>query len=54
MTKATWGGRVYLTYISVPLAIHYQRKSGQGLKQGRNPQARADAEAMEAAAYSST
>jgi hypothetical protein len=33
------------------LSVHHPRKSGQELKQDRNLQARADAEAMEGAAY---
>ena len=33
------------------VAVHYQRKTGQELKQGRNLEAGADAEAMEGATY---
>jgi hypothetical protein len=33
------------------ITIHHQRKSGQELKQDRNLEAEADAEAMEGAAY---
>ena len=32
------------------ITVHHQRKSGQGLKEGRNLEAGADAEAMEGAA----
>jgi hypothetical protein len=43
MTKASWGAKNGLHF---HIAV-YQRKSGQELKQGRNLEARADAEAME-------
>jgi hypothetical protein len=38
--------RVYSTY-TFHIAVHYQRKSGQELTQGRNLEAGDDAEAME-------
>ena len=31
----------------IPITVHHQRMLGQELKQGRNPEAGADAEAME-------
>jgi hypothetical protein len=49
MTKKQVGEqRVYSAYTYVHIAIHHQRKSGQELNQGRNLEAGADAEAMEA------
>ena len=48
--KASWGGKDLLS-VYLHIAIHYQRKSGQELKQDRNLEAGADAEAMEGAAY---
>ena len=33
------------------IAVHHQRSQDKDLRQGRNPEARADAEAMEDAAY---
>jgi hypothetical protein len=46
MTKATWTGRA-LFGLHFHIILH-QRKSGQELTQGRNLEAGADAEAMEA------
>lgn len=50
MTKASWG-RKGLFVLHVHIAVLYQRKSGKELKPGRNLKARADAEALEGAAY---
>jgi hypothetical protein len=40
--KVSWGGKGLFS-----LHFHHERKSGQKLKQGRNLEAGADAEAME-------
>jgi hypothetical protein len=45
--KATWGERVGLAYTSRSVTVHHGKKSGQELKQDRNLEAGADAEAME-------
>jgi hypothetical protein len=50
MTKAAWE-RKGLFGLSFHTTVHYQRKSGQELKQGRNLEAGADAETTEDAAY---
>ena len=39
--------RIYLPYTSIFLAIIEKKKSGQELKQVRNPEVGADTEAME-------
>jgi hypothetical protein len=49
MTKATWEGKG-LFGLQFHTTLLHQRKS-TGLKQGRNLEAGADAEAMEGAAY---
>ena len=41
MTKATWGGKDLFGLCFHVMVLH-QRKSGQELKQGRNPEAQAD------------
>jgi hypothetical protein len=46
MTKATWGGKG-LFGLCFGITVHCQRKSGQALKQARNLEAGADAEAIE-------
>jgi hypothetical protein len=46
MIKATWGEKG-LASLSFQITVHHQRKSGQELKQCRNLEASADAEAME-------
>jgi hypothetical protein len=46
MTKATQGGKG-LFHSQFHKTVHHQRKSGQELKQGKNLEAGADAEAME-------
>jgi len=46
MTKASWGGQG-LFGLHFSITVHYHRKSGQELKQGRNLKAGVDAEAME-------
>ena len=46
MTKETWGGEGLFGF-HFHITVHRQRKSGQELKQGRNLEAGADAEAME-------
>ena len=43
MTKATWKGKG----LHFCIVVHHQRRSGQELRQGRNLEAGADAEAME-------
>jgi hypothetical protein len=46
MTKATWGGKgLFSSHFHI--TVHHQRKSGQELKQDRNLEAGADAEALE-------
>jgi len=46
VTKVTWGGKgLCSSYFHI--TVHYQRKSGQELKQGRTLEAGADAEAMQ-------
>ena len=45
-TKATWGGKG-LFGLHTHIIVHHQRKLGQELKQSRNLEAGADAEAME-------
>jgi hypothetical protein len=45
--KATWGGND-LFGLGFPINVHHKRKSEQELKQGRNLEAGADTEAMEA------
>ena len=44
--EASWG-RKDLFSLHFNITVHHQRKSGQGLTQGRNLEAGADAEAME-------
>ena len=44
--KASWGGKGLLG-LHFSIAVHHQRKPEQELKQGRNLEAGADAEAME-------
>jgi hypothetical protein len=44
--KASWGGKCLFS-LHFHIGVHHQRKSGQALKQGRNLEAGADAEAME-------
>ena len=44
-------GRGYLSYTSTSWGVHHHRKLGQELKQGRELEAGADAEAMEGAAH---
>jgi hypothetical protein len=46
--QAPWGGGKGLVGFSgSQVTVHHSRKSGQGLKQGGNLEAEADAEAME-------
>jgi hypothetical protein len=45
MTKATWEGKGLFS-LHFHNSVQYGRKSGQELKQGRNLEAGADAEAM--------
>jgi hypothetical protein len=44
--KASWGGKGLFSLHFHTLPGHHQSKSGQELKQGRNPEAGADVEAM--------
>jgi hypothetical protein len=46
MIKATWGEKD-LFGLHFHITVHHQRKLGQELKQGRNLEAGADAEAIE-------
>jgi hypothetical protein len=46
MTKTSWGGKGLFS-LHFHIAVHHQRQSGQELKQGKNLEARADAEALE-------
>ncbi|EDL21040.1 mCG140729 [Mus musculus] len=46
MTKETWGGKG-LFGLHFHITVHHQRKSEQELKQGRDLETGADAEAME-------
>jgi hypothetical protein len=46
MTKATWGGKAYLI-LCFHITVHHIKTLGQELKEGRNLEAGADAEAME-------
>jgi hypothetical protein len=39
--------RIGFIWLTLLITVHHQSKSGQELKQGRNLEARADAEAME-------
>ena len=48
--EASWGGKGLFS-LHFHIAGHYQRKSGLELRQGRNLEAGADAEALEGAAY---
>jgi hypothetical protein len=48
--KASWEGKGVMR-LTFHIVGHHQRKSGWELKQGRNLEAGADAEAMESAAY---
>jgi hypothetical protein len=50
MTKASWQGKG-LFDLCLVITVHHQRKSGQELKQGRNLETGADAEAMRGAPY---
>jgi hypothetical protein len=45
--KASWGGKGLFS-LHFHIAVHHQRKSGQELTRGRDLEAGADAEAMEA------
>jgi hypothetical protein len=44
--QASWRGKGLLS-LYFHITVHHQRKSGQKLRQGRNLEAGADAEAME-------
>jgi hypothetical protein len=46
MAKASWEGKGLLT-LFLHIAVLHKKKSGQELKQGRNLEAGANAEAME-------
>jgi hypothetical protein len=48
--KASWGGKD-LFNLYFQCTVHHCGKSGQELKQGRNPELGSDAEAMECTAY---
>jgi hypothetical protein len=50
MTKSKLRGKGLLN-LHFYITVHHLRKSGQGLKQDRNLEVRADAVAMEGAAY---
>jgi len=47
MTKATWGGKSFSAYTSIPLFIIKGSQDRNSNKAGRNLEAGAEAEAME-------
>jgi hypothetical protein len=51
MTKMQVGEERFLSDLHFHIAVHHQRKSGLELKQGRNLEAGADAEAMEGCCF---